>query len=65
MRNSNFHQRKRRIKEYEKRFETAEKNLTKLQSNLNPENQIISEQRKRVEKLETKIKMEKIKNGNL
>ncbi len=62
---NNFHQRKRRIKDYEKQLSDEKAKLEKLVLNLNPENSLISDQKKKVEKLTNKIKEEKIKNGNL
>jgi len=62
---NNFHQRKLRIKEYEKRLDKEFKNLKKLQSSLSPKNSLITQQRERVNKLLQKIKKEKMKNGNL
>ncbi|MGI8542826.1 MAG: hypothetical protein ACR2MD_05025 [Aridibacter sp.] len=62
---NNFHQRKLRIKEYEKRLESEVKKLEKLQSNLSPGNSLIYNQDEKVNKLLNKINMEKQKNGNL
>lgn len=59
---NNFHQRERRIKEYEKRLSKEVTNLEKLQLNLSPENTLISQQSNKTEKLSKKIKIEKRKN---
>lgn len=62
---NNFHQRKRRIKEYEERLNELEKAYKKLESNLSPENSLVEQQRKSLKKLIEKINREKMKNGNL
>lgn len=59
---NNFHQRERRIKEYEKRLSKEITKLEKLQLNLSPENSLISQQSNKTEKLSRKIKIEKRKN---
>jgi hypothetical protein len=62
---NNFHQRKLRIAEYEKRFDKAFEAYKKLKANLSPENSLVEEQRRKVNELKEKIKREKIKNGTL
>ncbi len=62
---NNFHQRKLRIIEYEKRLDIEFAAYKKLESNLSPENSLIEKQREEVNKLIEKINREKIKNGTL
>lgn len=62
---NNFHQRKLRIKEYEKRLDKELKALEKLQSSLSAENSLIAQQSEKVNKFLQKINQEKMKNGNL
>ena len=62
---NNFHQRKRRIKDYEERLVEESKKLGKLQKNLSPKNNLVTKQSKMVEELSKKIEVEKNKNGNL
>ncbi len=62
---NNFHQRKLRIVEYEKRFDEAFEKLEKQRQTLPPDSPLIAEQIKLTNKIKEKINREKIKNGNL
>ena len=62
---NNFHQKKKRIKEYEAEYNRELKALEKLQLTLPPENSLIAERKEKTEKLLQKINEEKAKNGNL
>ncbi len=60
---NNFHQRKRRISEYEERLAKEWKKLQKQRKSLPESHALITEQTMRVNKLKGKINVEKIKNG--
>lgn len=62
---NNFHQRKRRTNEYEKRLAKECKKLQKQRKSLPENHALITEQTMRVNKLTGKIKAEKNKNGTL
>lgn len=62
---NNFHQRKLRIKEYEKRLDVEWTKLEKQRKSLPESHALITEQTMRLNKLSGKINVEKMKNGTL
>ena len=62
---NNFHQRKLRIADYEKRFDEALEVYKKLEANLSPENSLVEKEAKKVNKLIEKLNREKLRNGTL
>jgi len=61
----NFHQRNRRIREYEVRLEREMKAVERLSNSLAPGNSLITERRAAAHTLEEKIEKERKKNGYL
>lgn len=62
---NNFHQRKRRINEYQQRLDKKVRNLKKQRNSLSAEHIVITSLEIEIQILERKIKQEKNKNGNL